>query len=135
MRIDKNDVDVLGSQSSISNIGNHFAVNNQDYTGVEMTDKNKADQGKPPISLVPTGIIWEIAKVRDYGVNVKYPETGREGWREVGEERLRNAMLRHILRYLDDPDGVDDESGLPHISHAACGMAFLIELMKGRCDK
>ena len=89
---------------------------------------HKADAGKPPISLVPTGIIWEIAKVRDYGVNVKYPETGRDGWRTIGKERIRDAMLRHCLRYIEDPEGLDEESGLPHLSHMVTNAAFLIEL-------
>ena len=93
-----------------------------------MNDKHKADQGKEPISLVPTRIIWEIAKVRDYGVNVKYPETGRDGWREIGIERIRDAMLRHCLRYIKEPYGVDEESGLPHLSHLAANVAFLCEL-------
>ena len=93
-----------------------------------MSDKHKADAGKPPVSLVPTGIIWEIAKVRDYGVNIKYPETGRDGWRTIGKERIRDAMLRHCLRYIENPDGLDEESGLPHLSHLACNIAFLIEL-------
>ena len=93
-----------------------------------MSDQHKADAGKPPVSLVPTGIIWEIAKVRDYGVNVKYPETGRDGWRTIGKERIRDAMLRHCLRYIEDPEGLDKESGLPHLSHLACNIAFLIEL-------
>lgn len=93
-----------------------------------MNDKNKADHGKEPISLVPTQIIWEIAKVRDYGVNVKYPGTGRDGWREIGIERIRDAMLRHCLRYIKEPYGVDEESGLPHLSHLATNIAFLCEL-------
>lgn len=93
-------------------------------------DKNKADLGKPPISLVPTGIIWEIAKVRDYGVNVKYPETGKDGWKKIDISRIRDAMLRHCLRYIEDPDGVDKESGLSHLSHLACNVAFLIEMEK-----
>ena len=93
-----------------------------------MSDKHKADAGKPPVSLVPTGIIWEIAKVRDYGVNIKYPDTGRDGWRTIGKERIRDAMLRHCLRYIENPDGLDEESGLPHLSHLACNIAFLIEL-------
>ena len=93
-----------------------------------MSDKHKADAGKAPISLVPTGIIWAIAKVRDYGVNVKYPETGRDGWRTIDIERIRDAMGRHFLRYLADPDGVDEESGLPHLWHCAVNCAFLIEM-------
>ena len=93
-----------------------------------MTDKNKDDTGKAPISLVPTRIVWEIAKVRAYGLK-KYPETGRDGWRETGTERIRDAMLRHILRDLADPFGTDPESGQLHLSHAACNIAFLLEMM------
>ena len=92
------------------------------------TDKNKHDAGKAPISLVPTAIIWEIAKVRDFGVNVKYPETGRDGWRTIGKERLRDAMLRHCLRYIENPNGVDEESGLSHLAHMVTNAAFLCEL-------
>lgn len=93
-----------------------------------MTDKNKADSGKAQLTLVPRRIIWDIARVRMYGVNVKYPETGRDGWREISKERLQDALLRHVLRYLDDPDGVDDESGLPHLWHVATNVAFLCEM-------
>ena len=85
----------------------------------------KADVGKLQISLVPTGIIREIARVRMYGTK-KYGDP--ENWKKVGKERYRDALLRHILAYVDDPDGVDDESGLPHLSHVACNVAFLIEL-------
>ena len=95
-----------------------------------MNDKNKADSGKPRPTLVPRRIIWEIAKVRGYGLK-KYPETGMDGWREIGIERIRDAMCRHLLAYLDDPQGVDEESGLPHISHLAANCAFLCELEFG----
>lgn len=93
-----------------------------------ITDKHKADAGKAPISLVPTAIIWDIAKVRDYGVNIKYPETGRDGWRTIGKDRIRDAMLRHCLRYIEDPGGKDEESGLPHLAHLATNVAFLCEM-------
>ena len=88
---------------------------------------HKADTGKAPVSLVPTGIIWAIARVRDYGLK-KYPKTGREGWKNIDKNRIRDAFLRHVLRYIDDPEGVDEESGLPHRAHAACNLAFLCEL-------
>ncbi len=88
----------------------------------------KADAGKPRLTLVPRRIIWDIASVRMYGVEVKYPETGVDGWRTIGEERIRDALFRHMLRYLDDPHGVDEESGLPHLWHLACNVAFLCEL-------
>lgn len=92
-----------------------------------MNDKNKADSGKLRLTLVPLQIVREIAKVRMYGLE-KYPETGRDGWREIGTERIKDAMCRHLLAYLEDPSGVDEESGLPHLSHLACNVSFLCEL-------
>lgn len=85
----------------------------------------KADAGKLQLTMVPSGIIREIAKIRMYG-NAKYNDP--ENWRTVDPERYRDAAYRHWLAYLDDPGGVDEESGLPHLSHMACNIAFLIEL-------
>ena len=36
--------------------------------------------------------------------------------------------MRHLLAYIDDPKSIDAESGLPHLWHAACNMAFLCEM-------
>lgn len=88
----------------------------------------KYDSGKPKLSLVPQQIIWDIAKVREYG-NEKYGDP--ENWRTVEPERYRDAAFRHFLKYLDDPYGVDEESGLPHLWHLATNCAFLCELEKG----
>ena len=85
----------------------------------------KADNGKPKLSLVPRKIIFEIARVREYG-NKKYGDP--DNWKGVEKERYRDAAFRHFLAYLDDPTGVDEESGLPHLSHLACNIAFLCEM-------
>ncbi|MGL6015254.1 MAG: dATP/dGTP diphosphohydrolase domain-containing protein [Selenomonadaceae bacterium] len=85
----------------------------------------KADAGKLPLTLVPTGIIKAIAAIRQYGCQ-KYHDP--ENWRRVEAQRYRDAAFRHWLAYLDDPDGVDEESGLPHLWHCACNIAFLIEM-------
>ena len=87
----------------------------------------KADAGKLQLTLVPRQIIRDIAEVRMYG-NQKYPEGGPDNWKQVEPQRYRNAMFRHMMEYLDDPDGVDAESGLPHLWHLACNVAFLCEL-------
>ena len=89
----------------------------------------KADAGKPRLSLVPSEIIWAIAAIREYGCG-KYGEHGMMHWKEVEKERYRDATYRHWLRYLENPSGVDPESGLPHLWHLACNIAFLCELEK-----
>lgn len=89
--------------------------------------KAKSDAGKPQLSLVPRRIIFDIAKIREYG-NSKYPEGGIDNWKHVEPERYRDAAFRHFLAYLDDPYGLDAESGLPHLWHLACNIAFLCDL-------
>ena len=87
----------------------------------------KQDYGKAKLSLVPRRIIWDVAAIREYGNN-KYPDGGPDNWRGVEPERYRDAAYRHFLRYLDDPKSVDSESGLPHLWHLACNIAFLCEM-------
>lgn len=87
----------------------------------------KADAGKLQLTLVPRQIIKDIAEVRMYG-NAKYHDP--ENWKTVEKERYRDAAFRHFLAYLDDPDGVDEESGIKHLKHLACNIAFLCEMEK-----
>lgn len=44
----------------------------------------------------------------------------------MGTSRYHEALLRHILKAWTDPYAVDPESGLLHIEHAACNIAFLL---------
>lgn len=93
-----------------------------------MFDQNaKADAGKLQLTLVPRQIIKDIAEVRMYG-NEKYHSP--DNWKLVEIERYRDALFRHFMAYLDDPRGVDEESGLKHLAHIACNVAFLCELEK-----
>lgn len=92
----------------------------------------KADAGKPRLTLVPTEIIRNIAVIREYG-NRKYGSA--ENWRTVEVERYRDAAYRHLLAYIDDPASVDDESGLPHLWHLACNVAFLCEMERGKFNE
>lgn len=100
-----------------------------------MNDYNqqaKADAGKLEIDMVPTQIIRDIAEVRMYG-NHKYHDP--QNWKTVELRRYINAMLRHTLAFLDDPYGVDSESGIPHYKHAECNWAFISEMLSGRVSK
>lgn len=98
----------------------------QDFFNANVPDQTaKADAGKLELTMVPRNIIRCIAAVRMYG-NQKYHDP--ENWRTVKVTRYRDAMFRHMLAYLDDPQGVDEESGLPHLWHLACNVAFLCEM-------
>ena len=102
----------------------------QDFMGIvkETTDYHaKQDYGKAKLTLVPRRILWDVAAIREYGNN-KYPEGGPDNWKTVEVDRYRDAAYRHFMLYLDDPHGVDEESGLPHLWHLACNIAFLCEM-------
>lgn len=87
----------------------------------------KADTGKPHPSYVPVEIIEAVMRVREYG-NQKYHDP--DNWKTVEPERYHEALLRHILRAWSDPYSIDPESGLLHLEHAACNIAFLLALHK-----
>lgn len=89
-----------------------------------MTDA-KADSGKARLSLVPLKILYDVARIREFGVQ-KYKDP--DNWKKVEPERYRDAMMRHMCAYIEDPYGVDKESGLPHLWHLACNVAFLCAL-------
>lgn len=85
----------------------------------------KADAGKLRLTLVPPSLIRAVAEIREYSTR-KYGDP--DNWRKVEVQRYRDAAYRHWLAYLEDPAGCDAESGLPHLWHLACNVAFLIEL-------
>lgn len=85
----------------------------------------KNDNGKIRPTLVPTALIRAVAEVREFGVK-KYKDP--MNYKTVEPQRYRDALYRHLLAYLDDPEAKDEESGLPHLWHLACNAAFLIEM-------
>lgn len=90
----------------------------------KITDGLKHDGGKPMLALVPSAIIRAVGEVMTHGAK-KY---GKNSWKNVDPERYQHALMRHICEWLDDPHGKDEDSGLPHLWHVACNVAFLLEL-------
>ena len=88
---------------------------------------NKYDNGKPRLDLVPPAIIEAVGEIRTYGVG-KYGDS--ESWHTVEPARYRAALMRHLCAYLRDPKSKDEESGLSHLAHMSCNIAFLLELEK-----
>ena len=85
----------------------------------------KDTKGKAKISLVPMQILKDVAEVREYGVK-KYGSV--DSWKEVPIEDYRDALFRHLLEYVKDPNSVDKESGIKHYKHIACNLAFICEM-------
>lgn len=94
---------------------------------IRYQQKLKSDLGKPKVSLVPLQIVKDIAAVREYGIN-KYGDS--QSWKEVECQRYIDALGRHCMDFLNDPIGLDEESGLPHLWHLECNAAFLSVLLK-----
>jgi len=89
-------------------------------------DRLKETDGKLNLTLVPRKIILAIAKVREYG-NKKYGTANPDNWKANPRQQYNEAAFRHFIDYLDDNESLDPESGLPHLHHLACNIAFLIE--------
>lgn len=90
------------------------------------TDGLKHDGGKSRLDLVPPEIIEAVGAVMTHGVE-KY---GEGSYKKVEPKRYRAALMRHICKWLRNPHGKDEDSGLPHLWHIACNVAFLLELDK-----
>ncbi len=86
----------------------------------------KLDKGKLRLSLVPVTLIRAVAEVREYGVK-KYMDP--DNWKKVEYGRYIDAAYRHWLKVVDDPKSIDEESGLPHLWHVACNIAFIIDIL------
>lgn len=91
----------------------------------------KADGGKPHPSYVPVEIIKSVMAVREYGT-AKYHDP--DNWQNVEPSRYHEAMLRHVLAVWNNPYAVDPESGLMHLEHIACNIAFLLALKASEAE-
>lgn len=110
--------------SPISTDGKYYAPNvTQLKQGEKMNEGKKFDNGKPPMELLSSIALVEMAKVMGKGKE-KY---GAQNWRSgLAWSRVVGAAFRHISAFNDGEDK-DPETGLSHIAHAACCCMFLLE--------
>jgi hypothetical protein len=95
----------------------------EDQPHPTLEEGTKYDGGKPPLELIPTKPLLQIAEVLEFG-RKKYDA---HNWRKgMAWSRLYGAALRHIYASLDGVD-LDSESGHDHLAHAACCLLFLLE--------
>jgi hypothetical protein len=83
----------------------------------------KKDAGKLPLELLPTRPLEAVAAVLAFGAR-KYRANG---WRAgIAYSRVYAAVLRHMWAWWRGEDN-DRETGLPHLAHAMCELAFLLD--------
>jgi len=100
-------------------------------TPVAKNQAMKKDIGKPPLSLISRAALEEEARVMAFGAG-KY---GTHLWRQgMDFSRLMDAALRHVYAFADGED-MDKETGLSHLAHARCCLAFLLEYQGKRIGK
>lgn len=84
----------------------------------------KFDGDKLRYDLVPPSLIAGVADVLTFGA-AKYDA---HNWKNVDDKsRYVSALYRHLEAWRAGEE-FDDESGKPHLHHAATNLAFLIEL-------
>ncbi len=92
-----------------------------------MNTGKKFDTEKANWFLLPMESVSEIVKVMTFGAN-KY---GKANWKLLAncEERYFSAAMRHLEAWQSGQLN-DEESGLPHLAHAACNIIFLLWFSK-----
>lgn len=84
----------------------------------------KFDIGKLRYGLIPPLAQQEMVKVLTFGAEKYEPDN----WKHVEDSITRyfDAMERHVWAWKMGED-LDPESGIHHLAHAMCCLAFLYE--------
>lgn len=87
---------------------------------------SKQTAGKLPVELLPWPAVMEVVRVLEFGA-LKYDDWN---WSKgVKMMSLCASAMRHIMKFICGAD-TDEESGLPHLAHAACNLLFLLHFQQ-----
>ena len=99
-----------------------------------MAEGRKDDSGKLPYHLLPPELLGATANVLQFGAR-KY---GERNWEKgMAWSRPFAALMRHMWAWWNG-EKADPETGMSHLWHASCCIAFLIayeERKKGLDDR
>lgn len=99
--------------------------------------KIKTSAGKLPLDMLPLSSLAGAARVYGYGGRKYAPGNFHTADDDDIARRYVGGLLRHLM-LAQNPNGLfdlahiaalDDESGLPHIDHAICGLVMLRALL------
>lgn len=94
--------------------------------GIKEGEGAKFDKGKNRYDLIPADALDDLVKVYTYGT-IKYDDNNWRNGMKWG--RVFGAIMRHLWKFWRGED-LDDESGLPHLAHAAWGCMTLLNFSK-----
>ncbi len=88
------------------------------------TGGRKFDGGKLRYGLIPPLAQAEMVKVLTFGAEKYEPDN----WKKVPDSKTRyfDALERHVWAWKMGEE-IDPESGIHHLAHAMCCLAFLYE--------
>lgn len=98
----------------------------EDPEGIGQHDAGaKMDKGKIRYDLFPPDVLQNVCQILTFGAE-KYSENG---WKKVPDanKRYYSALMRHLEAWRAG-EVIDTESGMPHLSHVLCNVAFLSHL-------
>jgi len=104
-----------------SESGLHNCVGFQLEAQQEVFIKN--DKSKPRMELLDPDFMVGVAQVLTFGAE-KYDAYNWQKADKDGIERIKGAMLRHQMAYMNG-EQVDPETGLNHMYHISCNAMFL----------
>jgi hypothetical protein len=87
-----------------------------------LAEGHKHDADKPRYDLLPPELLEGTSQVLTYGAAKYAPRNWEKG---MAWGRVFGALMRHMWAWWRGQT-TDPESGLPHLSHAACCIAFLM---------
>jgi len=79
------------------------------------------DGGKLPYHLLPPELMEGVARILQFGAKKYSPRNWEKG---MDWSRVFSSMNRHIWAWWNGEDN-DPETGLSHLDHIACNIAFL----------
>lgn len=106
---------------------NIFAQTNYDLT--DNSTGKKYDTGKPMVGTLARvfpNALMAIGECIEFGTH-KYPDPNN--WKKVegAKTRYLDSLMRHLLKHYMGITG-DEETGLPHLAHAAWNALAILEL-------
>lgn len=82
----------------------------------------KDDTGKARLDLLPPELLLRVGEVLDFGARKYAPRNWEKG---IAYSRVFAALQRHMWAWWAGEDK-DAETGLSHLAHAGCCLAFLL---------